>query len=113
AKGLEFPITIVSGLTAQRGGRRGGVAVHWGDSMPEIKMSGSSTPSFDVLDDFEQEMDDYEKLRLLYVASTRARDHLVVSAHHVVPANRSRETFAKMVWEQSLAELDQSCRVLP
>ena len=115
AKGLEFPITIVSGLTAQRSGRRRGVGVHWGDSLPEIKMSGASTPAFDVLDDFEQEMDDHEKLRLLYVATTRARDHLVVSAHHVVPANGSapRETFAKMVWEQSLAELDRSCRVLP
>ena len=116
AKGLEFPITIVSGLTAQRGGRRGGVAVHWGESVPEIKMSGASTPSFDVLDDFEQEMDDHEKLRLLYVASTRARDHLVISAHHVVPSNMSaapRQTFAKMVWEQSLPELDRCCRVLP
>jgi ATP-dependent helicase/nuclease subunit A len=61
-------------------------------------------------------MDDYEKLRLLYVACTRARDHLVISAHHVLPASASatpRETFAKMVWEQSLAELDRSCRVLP
>ncbi|MEO8693396.1 MAG: UvrD-helicase domain-containing protein [Acidimicrobiales bacterium] len=113
AKGLEFPITIVSGLTAQSGGRRGGVTVHWGDSMPEIKMSGSSTPSFDVLDDFEQEMDVHEKLRLLYVACTRARDHLVVSAHHIVPTNRPRQTFAKMVWEQSQPELEQSCRVLP
>ena len=113
AKGLEFPITIVSGLTAQSGNRRGGVAVHWGDSMPEIKMSGSSTPSFDVLDDFEQEMDVHEKLRLLYVASTRARDHLVISAHHVAPTNRPRQTFARMVWEQSLAELERSCRVLP
>ncbi|HUP75999.1 MAG TPA: UvrD-helicase domain-containing protein [Acidimicrobiales bacterium] len=116
AKGLEFPITIVSGLTAQRGGRRGGVAVHWGDTMPEIKMSGGSTATFDVLDDFEREMDDFEKLRLLYVACTRARDHLVISAHHVVPASASakpRETFAKMVWEQSRAELDRSCRVLP
>ena len=115
AKGLEFPITIVSGLTAQRSGRRRGVGVHWGDSLPEIKMSGAATPAFDVLDDFEQEMDDHEKLRLLYVATTRARDHLVVSAHHVVPANGAapRETFAKMVWEQSVAELDRSCRVLP
>ena len=113
AKGLEFPITIVSGLTAQSGNRRGGVAVHWGDTMPEIKMSGSSTPSFDVLDDFEQEMDVHEKLRLLYVASTRARDHLVISAHHVVSTSRPRQTFAKMVWEQSLAELERSCRVLP
>ncbi|MEO5838263.1 MAG: UvrD-helicase domain-containing protein [Acidimicrobiales bacterium] len=112
AKGLEFPITIVSGLTAQSGGRRGGVTVHWGDS-PEIKMSGSSTPSFDVLDDFEQEMDVHEKLRLLYVASTRARDHLVISAHHITPTNRPRETFAKMVWDQSQPELERSCRVLP
>jgi ATP-dependent helicase/nuclease subunit A len=27
-------------------------------------------------------MDDHEKLRLLYVAATRARDHLIVSGHH-------------------------------
>ena len=90
--------------------------MHWGESLPEIKMSGASTPSFDLLDDFEQVMDDFEKLRLLYVATTRARDHLVISAHHVVPAgasSASRETFAKMVWEQSLAELDRSCRSLP
>ena len=114
AKGLEFPITIVSGLTAQRSGRRKGVSVLWGAALPEIKMGGASTPSFDVLDDFEQEMDDYEKLRLLYVATTRARDHLVVSAHHVAGKSTSaRETFAKMVWEQSLPELDRSCRSLP
>ena len=32
-------------------------------------------------------MDQHEKLRLLYVATTRARDHLVVSAHHNAPTD--------------------------
>ena len=37
AKGLEFPITIVSGLTAQRAGRRRGVAVHWAIHCPRSR----------------------------------------------------------------------------
>ncbi|MEP6295872.1 MAG: UvrD-helicase domain-containing protein, partial [Ilumatobacter sp.] len=41
SKGLEFPITILSGMTTQAGGNRGGVSVLWGDSgPPEIKLRG-------------------------------------------------------------------------
>ena len=38
-------------------------------------------------------MDTHEKLRLLYVAATRARDHLIVSGHHKV-SKQPDETYA-------------------
>ena len=71
AKGLEFPITIVSGLTTQHTGGRAGVAVRWGKGLPELKISGAKTAGFDIQNDFEAEMDINEKMRLLYVGCTR------------------------------------------
>jgi ATP-dependent helicase/nuclease subunit A len=40
-------------------------------------------------------MDEYEKLRLLYVACTRARDHLVVACHH----KAADGSYASRIWE--------------
>ena len=38
----------------------------------------------------DEQMSDYERMRLLYVASTRARDHLVVSLHRgAAPSSRT------------------------
>ena len=83
AKGLEFPITVLSGATTQgRTGRRG-LQVVWDGDVPEVRANAkASTENFDRLADIEAEMDVHERLRLLYVACTRARDHLVVSAFH-------------------------------
>ena len=39
------------------------------------------TEDFDLVQPVDEQMDDYERRRLLYVAATRARDHLVVSLH--------------------------------
>ena len=85
AKGLEFPITIVSGLTTQMQSPARGVGVHWGEAgtMPEIRLNAANrTENFDARADLEAQMDRPEKDRLLYVALTRARDHLVVSGFH-------------------------------
>lgn len=84
SKGLEFPITILAGMTTQAGGAPRGVSVLWGDSgRPEVKLrAGVATAEHQPRADIEAEMDDFEKARLLYVAATRARDHLVVSGHH-------------------------------
>ena len=89
AKGLEFPITVLSGATTQgRSGRRG-LQVVWDGDVPEVRANArASTENFDRLADIEAEMDVHERLRLLYVACTRARDHLVVSAFHK-PSPRS------------------------
>ncbi len=84
SKGLEFPITILSGMTTAAKGKQNGVSVLWGDSgPPEIKLrSGVATAEHTARADIEEEMGAHEKLRLLYVAATRARDHLIVSGHH-------------------------------
>ncbi len=98
AKGLEFPITVLSGLTTRIGGRRRGVQVLWaGDEVHVASRKGVETTGFDRRADLEEEMDAEEKLRLLYVGCTRARDHLLVAAHHVVDA----KCFAQKVWAES------------
>jgi ATP-dependent exoDNAse (exonuclease V) beta subunit len=82
AKGLEFPIVILSGMTAQ--GRRGqGVTLLWPASGGyEVKLVKSvQTGDFEAAVPVDEQMDDLEKIRLFYVAASRARDHLVVSLH--------------------------------
>ena len=84
SKGLEFPITILSGMTTAAKGKQNGVSVLWGESgPPAVKLrAGVATAEHTTRADLEEEMDTHEKLRLLYVATTRARDHLIVSGHH-------------------------------
>jgi len=88
SKGLEFPIVALVGLNvAGRSGGQGSTQVLWGrDGRPEVRIGAEATrfqsPGFDQLAAVEEAMDEQEKLRLLYVAATRARDHLVVSLHH-------------------------------
>jgi ATP-dependent helicase/nuclease subunit A len=53
-------------------------------------------------------MDVYEKLRLLYVACTRARDHLVVAVHH----QQNDRSYACTVWKTTQDEPDR-WRALP
>ncbi|WP_419863860.1 UvrD-helicase domain-containing protein [Candidatus Poriferisodalis sp.] len=83
AKGLEFPIVIVAGLQ-DKPRKRGGVQVIFGsdDAQPEIRVRGD-VESHDFWERNEAEIValHYERLRLLYVACTRARDHLIVSVH--------------------------------
>lgn len=96
SKGLEFPITVLSGMTTQPGRPRTGVNLVWGDERPEVSLGkGRATADHDPRHDLEVEMDVDEKLRLLYVATTRARDHLVVSCHH----NATKaDTYAGRMW---------------
>jgi ATP-dependent helicase/nuclease subunit A len=87
SKGLEFPIVILAGLNSTTRGGRPGPKVLWGsDGRPEVQLGSENarfqTSGFEQLAEVEQRMDEYEKVRLLYVAATRARDHLVVSLHH-------------------------------
>ena len=89
AKGLEFPITIVAGLSTKRGGERQGVLVRWHHSIPQIGVRKDvSTSDYDEARELDDQMDHEERLRLLYVACTRARDHLVVSLHRKAPPKK-------------------------
>ena len=96
AKGLEFPIVILSGMTAlPRSG--GGVRLFWpATGGYEVKLAKSiQTGDFDAALPVDEQMDSLEKLRLLYVAATRARDHLVVSLHRADGSNTA--TAAKLI----------------
>jgi len=102
AKGLEFPIVFVSGLSAEHSRGPEGVSVRWTDGAPpEVKLSSLATPDFQRQDAFEQEMGHHERMRLLYVACTRARDHLGVSVHHKPVNDEKRRSHAQFLWGAS------------
>lgn len=84
AKGLEFPVVIVSGMSSIPGGARSGVEVIWrrdGGGYAAKLRKDLQTSDFEIAKPIDEQMDYHERLRLLYVACTRARDHLVVSLH--------------------------------
>ena len=97
AKGLEFPIVVMSGMTA--GVRHpSGVRVLWTADGYEVSLrKGVTTGDFDAAAPIDEQMDDRERRRLLYVAATRARDHLVVSLHR--SATSTAKTSAKLLVE--------------
>jgi ATP-dependent helicase/nuclease subunit A len=85
SKGLEFPIVVLAGLNASSKARSRPVL--WApDGRPEVRIGAKDayfqTAGFEALQALESHMDEAEKMRLLYVAATRARDHLVLSLYH-------------------------------
>ncbi len=81
AKGLEFPITVVSGLTTRPSPTFSNSVVWHRDTWTISNKNGD-----EVYEDFkplDEQMSDAERRRLLYVACTRAVDHLVVSLHRL------------------------------
>jgi ATP-dependent helicase/nuclease subunit A len=87
AKGLEFPIVVLAGLNVAPPNRT--TPVLWNpDGSFEVRVgrvrqgTRFETAGWDERANREDELDAAERLRLLYVASTRARDHLLVSLHH-------------------------------
>lgn len=106
AKGLEFPITIVSGMTTKARNPQASVRLvfphdrrdSWGLRISQQVM----TEEFERYLPIDEQMDFHEKLRLLYVAATRAEDHLVVSVHREARKNaqpdQTKWTHAELVW---------------
>ena len=81
AKGLEFPIVVMSGMTT-RPRRNAGVRLLWKDDDYSVSLNKDlRDPSFEDLAALDEQMGELERTRLLYVAATRAEDHLVVSLH--------------------------------
>ncbi len=107
AKGLEFPITILSGTSSRPGGAQRGVQVVWPPDGPVgIKLNARITSQeFDAFQPLDEQMGHHERLRLLYVACTRARDHLVVSLHRAErrgePEDEGKMTSAELLADAS------------
>ena len=83
AKGREFPIVIVSGTNVASPKSR--VEAVWpsGGGYGVRLTKRLSTATYAAHEDGERAMEHAERIRLLYVALTRARDHLVVSVHRL------------------------------
>ncbi|MDI6858287.1 MAG: UvrD-helicase domain-containing protein [Dehalococcoidia bacterium] len=106
SKGLEFPIAALVGLNVEDRPRPQNAIVLWDrDGTPHVRIGPQNarfeTEGFERLAAAEEEMDAFEKVRLLYVAATRARDHLIVSLHH------------KKGVECHAARLHERCREMP
>ncbi|MGH9187491.1 MAG: UvrD-helicase domain-containing protein [Acidimicrobiales bacterium] len=102
AKGLEFPVVVLAGLNAV--GDNTWPAVLWADGGPEVSV-GSRDAKFETAVYRERsgearDADELEARRLLYVAATRAQDHLVVSLHHK-PGRGARLSHAQRLYEAS------------
>ncbi len=83
AKGLEFPIVVLSGMTSKlQAPNRGPTVAFDAADAPVVKLRGGvESENYEAWKPIDEQMDAHERLRLLYVACTRARDHLVVSLH--------------------------------
>jgi ATP-dependent helicase/nuclease subunit A len=96
AKGLEFPITVVSGMSTE-------VRTQYGTSVVWPPGTWALTERDNVLFEeyrpLDEQMSDAERRRLLYVACTRAVDHLVVSLHRKPPRSEdlSKATSAQVL----------------
>jgi ATP-dependent helicase/nuclease subunit A len=76
AKGLEFPVVFVVNLHAPGRGRTAGVSVIEDGPDGEPEVTFGTTPATDL----ENRRENEELRRLMYVAVTRARDRLYLSA---------------------------------
>ncbi|MGH9018510.1 MAG: UvrD-helicase domain-containing protein, partial [Acidimicrobiales bacterium] len=83
AKGLEFPVTIVSGMSTVPGGRQAPAQVVFPPQGTVGYRFGQNVTTHEYAEwaPIDEQMAFDERTRLLYVACTRARDHLVVSLH--------------------------------
>ena len=86
SKGLEFPIVFLAGLSARPNNES--PAVLWQDKdSAEVRVGSGSryfeTAGYTRAKSREDAMQRLETDRLLYVAATRARDHLITSVFHI------------------------------
>ncbi|MEM8925243.1 MAG: PD-(D/E)XK nuclease family protein, partial [Actinomycetota bacterium] len=104
SKGLEFPMVVLAGAPTRDQNRAAGPQVLFPrQGAPEVKVAaGKATAGFDVQASVEEVLDQHERVRLHYVAATRARDLLVLSAHF----KEGLPSTGRRTWEALEAESD-------
>jgi ATP-dependent helicase/nuclease subunit A len=79
AKGLDFDHVYLMQLQKGRGGVREGVSAERVDGRLELSLAGVETLGFCRVRARREAVESYERVRLLYVGMTRARERLVMS----------------------------------
>jgi ATP-dependent helicase/nuclease subunit A len=79
AKGLEFPIVIMTGWGSRRNLRAPVAVPDRVGGRLALGIGDFATVDFEDAVQHERALDEAESLRLTYVAATRARDHLILS----------------------------------
>ena len=108
AKGLEWPIVIVPDIGAGNGSREAaGWRYHRHLGVIAARRDGDArqwpVPAR-VIDDLNAAEDEAERRRLLYVAATRCRDHLVMSS--ALDLRRSGQSWLEWLTEATELDLD-------
>ena len=103
AKGLEFPIVILLGLEHDPSGIRESVLFDSSTGSTEVKLGDLQTPGYSTSEEQEKVHNAAELVRLAYVGSTRARDHLIVSTYQST-ARGNRQRYGIVAKIHSLGE---------
>jgi ATP-dependent exoDNAse (exonuclease V) beta subunit len=93
AKGLEFPVVILTDLAKKPRQLAERFILDRADCEIGVlvgsKADGVRTSNYEILSDFEDKRSQAEEQRLLYVAMTRARDFLVIPAYWMSDRERA------------------------
>jgi len=107
AKGLEFPVVILAGThtvgPSNKGGGRIALWQDWSSGLVGLRLGEFWDLSAIFLADRLARRALAEEKRLLYVAMTRARDHLVFSA---APVKKGRKGSILSLLEEGMASFD-------
>ncbi|MFQ5849035.1 MAG: UvrD-helicase domain-containing protein [Candidatus Binatia bacterium] len=108
AKGLEFPIVVLAGChmaTDYEGGEPVEVYSDWSTNLVGLRVGDLWSLSGIFLGEKKSLREEEEQKRVLYVAATRAREHLAVSCAST--GKRSSGSFLSML-EQAVGDLTSS-----
>ena len=118
AKGLEFPIVILADMASQMAERKTNGGVVWDSSgQPGIYFKKDlASQAYKDFAEAHRTFSQHENIRKLYVACTRAKDHLVVSLHRNEPdpgspadSEAEPKTWAETL-HSVLPAMDDHCR---
>jgi len=109
SKGLEFPITILSGLGSSKTNRSSTTYFDRISGTVDVRVGSNeagifTTSGYKTAREKDRSADAAEDVRLMYVVTTRARDHLIVSLF------RSNSSAAK---RSRAAVISQQCAQTP
>ena len=115
SKGLEYPMVVLAGMS--RGWPNSDDKLLWTDSgdapAPAVSLSKSvRDPAFEAAADREKEHAHAERIRLLYVATTRAETRLAVSGHGFV-RKKSKPHDPRKLWGSLLGSVMEDADAPP